>query len=391
MQMKADQMTISQINQRLIIDTIRKHHRITRAGLSQQLHLSPPSVSANVEKLLEKGILLEYAADEMTGPGRRGKLLGLNPEYRYLVCVDLSGKMMTVGLGTIEEEMVECVTCDRIEGVMAGQVIDDIKKNVLDLLFRNRLTMDRVGAVIICVPGIINENSGRIEHVSQFPGWDSLDAWNLLKQEYGSKLLLINDINASALGELDAGIGRYYSSFVYINIDIGVGGGVVINGHLLEGENLAAGSVGFMLTTADQLDGSRRKDRNVGDQVNVPVMRKRTADKLKIPENELTISMVNHLFRTGNPVVLDEITNLTKNLAMCIINICAVLNVPVVCLGGRIQELDVDLPRNLTRIVQNNLYYPPHVCFSQLGNSGAIRGAFRLGSEKILNFTLNAD
>ena len=104
MKTSADQLTISHINQKLILDTIKEHGKITRANLSQLLHLSPPSVSSNIEKLLQKQLVLEYSTSSFEGPGRKGKLLGLNPDYSYIVCVDLSSPMLGVGIGNVKEE-----------------------------------------------------------------------------------------------------------------------------------------------------------------------------------------------------------------------------------------------------------------------------------------------
>ena len=58
MRTAVDQQTISYMNQSLVLDLIKKKGRITRAGISQALRLSPPSVSSNIEKLLKKGIIL---------------------------------------------------------------------------------------------------------------------------------------------------------------------------------------------------------------------------------------------------------------------------------------------------------------------------------------------
>ena len=79
--------------------------------------------------------------------------------------------------------------------------------------------------------------------------------------------------------------------------------------------------------------------------------------------------------------------NLIRMLAMCIVNISAVLNLPVVCIGGMIRELEIDLDRRISALIQNMVPYPPKVCISQLGSTGFLYGALHLGSEKILKET----
>ena len=86
MRTAVDQQTISCMNQSLVLNLIKKKKRITRAGISQTLKLSPPSVSANIEKLLKKGLILEYEEDSASsGPGRKGTLIGMNPFFSYTI------------------------------------------------------------------------------------------------------------------------------------------------------------------------------------------------------------------------------------------------------------------------------------------------------------------
>ena len=380
----ADQLTISQINQDLILQTIKKRKRITRASISQELHLSPLSVSSNIEKLLQKNLVLEYSMDNMEGPGRRGKLLGLNPDFAYIVCIDLSSPTLTIGLGNVNEEIIECTPYDRIQGIEAPKLLACVKNGISDLLMRRNLTLEQVGAIIVCSPGVINEYAQKIEYAPQFPGWEGTNVWSELRKEYGDRLILMNDVNAIALGELQVGIGRYYKSFVYINVDVGIGGGIIIDHHLLEGENLAAGELGFMITALDQLNHHTPERGALEGQISIQALRERLASRLKMPLHEVTLPVINRLCYEGDPVVMEEIQLLIKMLAMCVVNISAVLNVPVICLGGMLLELNVDVAQKISNYIQGLIPYPPHICNSQLGSTGFLHGALYLGAERIL-------
>lgn len=381
----ADQLTISQINQDLILKTIKKHNQITRAGIAQKLRLSPPSVSSNIEKLLQKGLVQEFATDASEGPGRKGKLIGLNEAYAYIVCADLSSPVLTMGLGTIKEEILECRQYDRLEGLNACQVLACVKNAVADLLARNHLTMDQVGSMVVCSPGIIDEYAGKIEYAPQFPGWGGANVFSALREEYGDRLILMNDANSIALGELQKGIGRYYDSFAYINIDVGIGGGIIVDHKLLQGHNLAAGELGFMLTALDQLGNPSPEKGSLERLISIHAIQERLAEQLSLSPEELTISVINQRYRSGDSVVRREIDTMIRMIAMCAVNISAILNVPVICLGGMIRELDVDLEQRISGLIQGMIPYAPHICRSQLGSTGFIYGALYLGADRILH------
>ena len=55
-----------------------------------------------------------------------------------------------------------------------------------------------------------------------------------------------NDTNLSALGQAWRGAGRGVHSFVTMSLGTGIGGGVVIDGHLISGRHNAAGEVGLL-------------------------------------------------------------------------------------------------------------------------------------------------
>ena len=88
--------------------------------------------------------------------------------------------------------------------------------------------------------------------------------------------------------------------------------------------------------------------------------------------------------------MLQEIEYISKLLAMTIVNITAVLNTPVVCLGGSISELHVDIDKHITHYIRDMVPYPPKICLSEMGNTGFIPGALHLGSKKTLEHVVNA-
>lgn len=97
------------------------------------------------------------------------------------------------------------------------------------------------------------------------------------------------------------------------------------------------------------------------------------------------------LYHFNDTNVRQEIEYVTKLLSMCIINITAVLNTPLVCLGGMICEFDVGLDRMISDHIRAMVPYPPKIITSQLGAQGFMRGALHLGVEKILDIVLSTE
>lgn len=389
MQTAVDQQTISCMNQSLVLNLIKEKKRITRAGISQALKLSPPSVSANIEKLLKKGVILEYEIDSACKrPGRKGTLIGLNPYFFYTVTISLSSPELRVALGNACEEMIDYQQYGSLEGCAGSDVINAIIFAVNDMLARNHIEMSKVGMIVVCSPGVIDNKMGKIEFAPQISGWEQLNIVSALEKQLAAKTLIINDINAAALGELMYGIGLKNKSFVYISIDRGIGAGIVINGDLIQGAHSAAGEVGYMLTSVEQLN-SKPQFGHLESLISIQAIFSNIARRLGISETELNIDKINSLYKDNNFVVCQEIEYISKLLAMSIINITAVLNTPIVCIGGRISEFQVNLVQHISQYIQDMVPYPPVICMSDMGSKGFIPGALHLGTDKILNDIVN--
>lgn len=67
------------------------------------------------------------------------------------------------------------------------------------------------------------------------PGWAHTDLLTPLKDALNLPIVLDTDVNGAALGEHLWGAAQEIDTFIYLTIGTGIGGGVMVNGHLLHG------------------------------------------------------------------------------------------------------------------------------------------------------------
>ncbi len=72
-----------------------------------------------------------------------------------------------------------------------------------------------------------------------------------LKEALQTNVTLMNDANAAALGERTFGAGKNHENLVYITISTGIGGGAIVDGHLLSGKDGNAAEVGHVVVDQD--------------------------------------------------------------------------------------------------------------------------------------------
>ena len=104
----------------------------------------------------------------------------------------------------------------------------------------------------IGAPGIADFERGTIIRSPHYPGWHNFKLRDELSLACGLPVVLDNDANVIAAGELWRGAGRGIKNFIMITLGTGIGGGIVICGDVFHGDDGFAGEIGHMV---QQFDG----------------------------------------------------------------------------------------------------------------------------------------
>jgi glucokinase len=87
--------------------------------------------------------------------------------------------------------------------------------------------------------GMVYPFSGAIGDADFLPGWQGNNPVKDLAQAFNVTVALENDADASALGEAGWGAGKGKSRLIYVTIGTGIGGGIILDGNLYRGANMA--------------------------------------------------------------------------------------------------------------------------------------------------------
>lgn len=111
------------------------------------------------------------------------------------------------------------------------------------LLDMAKMKKDAITAIGIGVPGMVDGESGVVVSVSKL-GWKNFDICKRIDEVLGLPAKISNDANAAALGELKFGFKDKYKNMVLLTLGTGVGGGIIIDGKLYEGNKGAGAEIG---------------------------------------------------------------------------------------------------------------------------------------------------
>ena len=113
------------------------------------------------------------------------------------------------------------------------------------------LEQNAISAIGVSCGGPLDTKTGIVYSPPNLPGWDALPLKAKLESEFQVPVTIENDANASALAEYRFGGGRGYQAVLYMTMSTGIGGGIVIDGHIYHGANDSAGEVGHQILLPD--------------------------------------------------------------------------------------------------------------------------------------------
>ena len=124
----------------------------------------------------------------------------------------------------------------------------EVARKIAPAADSSEATFSRLAAVGMACAGIVDPDSGELGRSPNLSGWEGTNLKRILANEFQDKPLVVaNDVNAALYGEFKSGAGRGYKNLVMIALGTGVGGGILLNGQLVEGSHNGAGEIGHMV------------------------------------------------------------------------------------------------------------------------------------------------
>ena len=108
------------------------------------------------------------------------------------------------------------------------------------------LTMDRIASIGVAPAGLLDLPAGILLESTNLQPWKNVPVRERIRQAFGLPTAFQNDANAAAMGEAWAGAGKDAASMVLFTLGTGVGGGIILDGKVLEGRHSHGGELGHV-------------------------------------------------------------------------------------------------------------------------------------------------
>ncbi|WP_313183336.1 ROK family protein, partial [Lacrimispora sp.] len=105
--------------------------------------------------------------------------------------------------------------------------------------------MDQISGIAICMGGFIHPVTGENTDFSVGANFRAYRLKEEINRNYPVPVVLENDSNCAALGEMVRGAGRSFRDICMVTFGTGIGGAIIINRELYRGSHFKSGEVGF--------------------------------------------------------------------------------------------------------------------------------------------------
>jgi predicted NBD/HSP70 family sugar kinase len=242
---------LKNLNRRSVLNYIRKNKSVTKTALSAVTGLTFMAIK-KIFSELENLELIRTDVLEAGGVGRKAVTYTINEHYGYTVGVHINIYRTSAAVLNLHGEILASIDLD-----MAGlpesqnQFISKLILMIHQIIAEAGVDIRKIIGIGVGAPGPVNAVEGIILMPPNLQLLQYLPIKQIIEERLNLPVFLQKDANAIALGEYWHSSGRDSSDLIYIDIDMGIGSGLVIGGKLHEGAAGAAGEFGHMTLDVD--------------------------------------------------------------------------------------------------------------------------------------------
>ena len=242
------------------------------------------------------------------------------------------------------------------------KLIDSLVKVCKDLVAESK---DKVLGIGVGCPGIVNSLLGIVEYSCNL-NWNNVPLRDALQSKLGIETRIANDANIATLGETLYGAGVGFNNAIMLTLGTGVGGGIIIDKHIYDGNHGAGAELGHMVIEVDGKKCGCGMNGCLEAYASAKAFLLDTKHAMKEDSNSAMwkecdgdINKVNIFtaFNCGNDKTAKKVVdNYIKYLSYGILNYCNIFRPEVVILGGGMSHVGAPLLDAVIDFVKKNNY-----------------------------------
>jgi glucokinase len=312
-----------------------------------------------------------------------------NGSKHLAVGVDLGGTKIFGAVADFNGKFLHEIRVDNHE-TQAERSFEYLLEVIGQLLAFAHSTGLGIKGIGVGVPGVVEPDTGSVS-IAPALDWNDFPLKTRLLESYDLPIVIENDVNLAALGEMWFGAEEDESNLILLTLGTGIGAGVIINGAVYSGSHNMAGEVGYFLPDRNHL-GKRYPGFGAIEQlvsgVGIANRARQVLAGARTPEDleRLTAYDVFDAVRRQEGWVQGVFEETIDYLALLVASLTTLFDPDVIVLGGGVSRSADLLIGPIRKRLEGALLRPPNIRASELGYHAAVLGAII----RLLRITTNS-
>ncbi len=364
--------------------------------LSKELNASSPKVTNLLTELAQEGLIQDYGKIDSVS-GRRPNLYGLTPDAGFFIGVEVQKYHINLGLLDFKRNLVTFKGKVPYTLENSPASLDALCSIIQEFMGELPVSKQKILGVGLNLTGRINYATG---YSYSFFYFNEEPLSKVIESRLGVRTFLENDSRAMAYGEFCCGIVNTEKNVLYINLDHGIGMGVMINGQLYYGKSGFSGEFGHIPFFDNELICHCGKKGCLETEASGIALLRNFGEKLRegvssvivtqhgIKPEEITLEDIVHAANNDDMLAIELIAEVGEKLGKGIAMLINLLNPEMVILGGCMATtgdyIRLPVKNAINRYSLSLVKNDTQLAFSRLGEKAGIIGACLLVRNKLL-------
>lgn len=306
---------------------------------------------------------------------------------KYCFGIDVGGTTVKMGLFDVEGNVLDKWEIPTRKEDSGKHILADVASSVLAKISEKSIDKADVVGAGIGIPGPV-DSEGMVRTCANL-GWGIVDAESDLSRLLDMPVKVGNDANVAALGEMWKGGGKGFKNIVMVTLGTGVGGGIIINGKILNGSTGAGGEIGHIHVQDDEEDTCGCGNKGCLEQyasatgiVRLANRKLKTSRKKSVlRDSEVSAKTVFDAVKADDELAVEVAEQFGEYLGKGLAGIASVVNPEAFVIGGGVSKAGPIILEYIEK------YYKPYVfhgcrgaefTLATLGNDAGIYGSAKM-------------
>jgi transcriptional regulator of PTS gene len=381
---------------KVILGHFANNGNTTIPDLSKDLDVSVPKITSLVSELIQEGLIKDYGKIESTG-GRKPNLYGIVPDSAFFIGVDVKQSHINIGLSDLQKNLVRISEKLPFKLDNTQESLEALCTYIQDFIAKLEVPADRVLGIGLNLSGRINYTTG---HSYSYFHFDENPLAGVIQERVGIPVFLENDSRAMAYGEFCAGAVEEEKDVLFLNLDYGIGVGILFDGQVYYGKSGYAGEVGHMPIFDNERICHCGKKGCLETEASGWALTRMFREKLAegsssvitsvkgINPDDITMDNIIEAALNDDVLAIELIARVGENLGRGIAALINVLNPELVVLGGSListgDYLYLPIKTALNKYSLSLVNNDSQLKMSKLGERAGILGACLLVRNRLL-------